>query len=117
MSVTLTIKQVPEALAARLKMRAAGQRRSLQKELLSIMEEAVEWEDSPAASSRLHAAEPVTVTYAAHSSRKHGRSARGVAPGRLTLDQLWQRARRLGAGMASESAAIVRRDRDASHCR
>lgn len=117
MSVTLTIKQVPEALATRLKMRAAGQRRSLQKELLSIMEEAVEWEDSPAAPSRLHAAEPATVTYAAHSSRTHERSARGVASGGLTLDQLWQRARRLGAGMAGESVAIVRRDRDARHGR
>jgi hypothetical protein len=33
---------------------------------------------------------------------------------RLTLEQLWQRARKLGAGgPTSESAAIVRADRDA----
>lgn len=32
--------------------------------------------------------------------------------GRLTLEQLWQRARKLGAGFPSESAAIARADRD-----
>lgn len=117
MPVTLTIKQVPDALAARLKKRAAGQRRSLQKELLSIMEDAVEWEGISAATSHLCATEPASAAYAAHPAGKHESSARGAASGMLTLDQLWQRARRVGTGMAGESAAIIRRDRDARHGR
>jgi hypothetical protein len=42
MPVTLTIKQVPNAVAARLKARARASRRSLQGELLSIIEAAAE---------------------------------------------------------------------------
>lgn len=40
MTVTLTIKQVPEAVASRLKSRAKANRRSLQGELLCIVEAA-----------------------------------------------------------------------------
>jgi antitoxin FitA len=41
MTVTLSIKNVPEALAERLRRRAATHHRSLQGELLAILEEAV----------------------------------------------------------------------------
>jgi plasmid stability protein len=41
MTVTLSIKNVPDALAARLRRRAAAGHRSLQGELLAILEEAV----------------------------------------------------------------------------
>ena len=41
MTVNLSIKNVPEALAERLRRRAAAQHRSLQGELLAILEEAV----------------------------------------------------------------------------
>lgn len=41
MTVTLSIKNVPDALAARLRRRAAARHRSLQGELLAILEEAV----------------------------------------------------------------------------
>ncbi len=42
MAVTLSIKNVPEALAERLRQRAAKAERSLQGELLVILREAVE---------------------------------------------------------------------------
>ncbi len=113
MPVTLTIKQVPDALAARLKERAASQRRSLQNELLSIMEAAASYGNTPPAMVHLRAAEPHAV-YAAQPARKPTRKA---ASGKLTLEQLWQRARKLGAGMDGESAAIIRHDRDARHGR
>lgn len=112
MPVTLTIKQVPDTLAARLKERAASQRRSLQKELLSIMEQAVDYGNASAMTMHLRVAEPAHAAYAVQPARK---SSRKVVSGRLTLEQLWQRARKLGAGMNGESGAIIRRDRDARH--
>lgn len=112
MPVTLTIKQVPDALAARLKERAASQRRSLQKELLSIMEQAVDYGNASAMTMHPRVAEPAHAAYAVQPARKSGRK---VVSDRLTLEQLWQRARKLGAGMNGESAAIIRRDRDARH--
>jgi antitoxin FitA len=41
MTVNLSIKNVPEALAERLRRRAAARHRSLQGELLAILEEAI----------------------------------------------------------------------------
>jgi len=41
MSVTLTIKQVPERIAQKLRARAAASHRSLQGELMLILHEAV----------------------------------------------------------------------------
>jgi plasmid stability protein len=41
MPVTLSVKNVPDELAERLRRRAAGNHRSLQRELLSILEAAV----------------------------------------------------------------------------
>lgn len=41
MTVTLSIKNVPDSLAERLRRRAATHHRSLQGELLAILEEAV----------------------------------------------------------------------------
>ena len=42
MAVTLSVKNVPDALAARLRKRAAANHRSLQGELLAILEEAAQ---------------------------------------------------------------------------
>ena len=42
MPVTLSIKNVPDALASRLRKRAAANHRSLQGELLAILEDAVQ---------------------------------------------------------------------------
>lgn len=112
--ITLTIKKVPAALAARLKRRAETNRRSLQKELLSIIE--------AAAGERLGSypdiAEPAHARYdAGPTAGRRGKPTRPEATGKLTLDQLWQRARKLGTGDAVESTAIIRRDRDGSHGR
>ena len=106
MPVTLTIKQVPERLAEKLRLRAAASHRSLQGELMAILEEAafngalpVREPESPPYIARRIAARP--------ASRKiptHGR--------RLTLSELWERSRRLGPGGKSESAAIMRALRD-----
>ncbi|HEV2009226.1 MAG TPA: Arc family DNA-binding protein [Burkholderiales bacterium] len=109
MSVTVTIKQVPDRIADKLRARAAASHRSLQGELMAILEESVLESAPPARQS-----EPPA--YFAKSAAKR---AAPSAPGkgrtrgtRLTLDELWQRARRLGPQSKRESAAIVRVLRD-----
>lgn len=114
MPVTFTIKQVPDQVAEGLRRRAEANHRSLQRELLLIVERAASGE--PAPGNRI--AEPVPAPYSARATgQKTGKAARTPAAGKLSLQQLWQRARQLGAPMPGESAAIVRRDRDARHGR
>jgi plasmid stability protein len=72
-TVTLSVKQVPRALAVRLKERAARNHRSLQGELLAILSDAGQ------------------VT---------------------TVAELASLVRRLGLKTPSESAAMIREDRD-----
>ena len=78
MSVNLSIKNVPDELAERLRKRAAGSHRSLQGELMSILTEAA-----------------------------------GRPSGRLSIEEARRRVAELGLRMPSESAAMVREDRDA----
>ena len=105
MPVTLTIKQVPERIAKKLRTRAAASHRSLQGELMSILHDAL---DEPQGVS-----EPETPAY-----RIKGRPRAAPVHGRrLTLPELWERAQQLGWESPSESAAIVRRLRDERHNR
>ena len=71
MAVNLSVKNVPEELAERLRRRAARNRRSLQRELLSILEAAVgrsPGADDDAAASA--GSEAITVEELAEISRK-----------------------------------------------
>jgi plasmid stability protein len=77
MSVNLSIKNVPTQLAKRLRLRAARHRRSLQGELMVILEESL------------------------------------TAGERLTADEVLRKTRKLGLRTRSESAAMIRADRDA----
>ena len=107
---TITIKQVPKALTDGLRRRAAANHRSQQRELLLILEAAL----APPAPGVL---EPLPQPYVVKASAS--KIAGTIAPkgaGKLTLEQLWQRARKLGAA-CDESADIIRRDRDARHGR
>ena len=105
MPVTLTIKQVPERIAKKLRTRAAASHRSLQGELMSILHDAL---DEPTS-----VAEPEAPAY-----RVKGRPRAAPTHGRrLTLAELWERAQQLGGESPSESAAIVRRLRDERHNR
>ena len=111
MTTTFTIKQVPEDVAAGLRRRADRNRRSLQRELLLIIERAA----AEAVAGDV-AAEP-SGEYAVHKLVvKDAKRAGGAARvGKLTLEQLWLRARAIGAPMPSESSEIVRHDRDGGH--
>lgn len=105
MPVTLTIKQVPERLAEKLRLRAAANHRSLQGELTAILEEAVLKPPTRALQT-----EP---PYVAKRPRA-GRPAKQppVHGKRMTLAELWERSRRLGERSKKESTAIVRALRD-----
>jgi plasmid stability protein len=106
MPVTLTIKQVPESLAEKLRRRAAASHRSLQGELMAILEDTV-----LGGASRLQEPEPSPYMARSRVTRSAGRKVKAHGR-RLTLAELWERARRLGPGGKSESAAIVRELRD-----
>jgi hypothetical protein len=113
-TITLTLKQVPLPIAEGLRRRAAANRRSQQRELLLILERAVVGD----LESQGRVAEPAAPRHAGNSiPGVVGKAARATGKGKLSLAQLWQRARRLGATMSDESTAIVRRDRDARHGR
>ena len=103
---TLTIRNVSAGVAQALRRRAENNRRSLQRELLLIIERAAsEVEYERAAAEPAHAYGP--------AERRNAPGGSHMRQGRLTLQELWQRARALGPAMPSESTAIVRRDRDA----
>jgi len=76
MPVTLSIKNAPDDLVERLRRRAARNHRSLQGELMAIIEAAVQAERA------------------------------------LTPAEVLAEARKLGLNSPSESAAIIRADRD-----
>lgn len=103
MPVTLTIKQVPERVAERLRARAAGNHRSLQGELMAMLEAAVQ---GPAKLEQPKAAYHVRRTRRAKTAEPpmHGR--------RLTLAELWELSKRIGPPSKSESTAIIRKMRD-----
>jgi hypothetical protein len=105
MAVTLTVKQVPERIAQKLRARAAANHRSLQGELMVILTEAVA--EAPTVCEPQ--APPYVVERTPTSVPGHGR--------RLSLRELWERSRRLGPKSESESAGIVRTARDERHRR
>jgi len=109
MPVTLTIKEVPDRVADKLRARAAANHRSLQGELMAILEEAMP-------QSARQARQPEPPAYFVRSAEKRAsQPAARKAPvhgRRLTLGELWERSRRLGPSSKSESAAIVRALRD-----
>ena len=110
MPVTLTIKQVPDRVADKLRLRAAASHRSLQGELMAILEEATQ-RASP------QAREPEPTPYAAKPPGKSSAKAVPAHGRRLTLGELWERARRLGPPSTAESTAIVRQLRDERYSR
>lgn len=87
MPVNLSVKNVPDALAGRLRARAERNRRSLQRELLSILEAAVD-ERAPAV--------PLT----------------SAPPHTLSIEEVVERARKLFPQGTESSVAWIRAMRD-----
>jgi plasmid stability protein len=88
-TVNLSVKNVPEELAELLRRRAANNRRSLQRELLSILEAAV-----------------------GHGPRAQ-RTAAGNAPRpAITIDELAEISQKLFPDGTESSVAYLRQQRD-----
>jgi plasmid stability protein len=88
MSINLSVKNVPDALADKLRERAARNHRSLQRELLLILERATQ--EAPAAWA----------------------GATGPDAGRISIEQLGMRARQLFPKGTTSSVPFIRKQRD-----
>ena len=103
MPVTLTIKQVPARIAARLRARAVRSHRSLQGELMAILEQAAAQPNRAVAEK-----EPAPYDVAARKPR----SKRRPGKRKLTLAEVWEMGRRAGLSSPSESVEIIRTARN-----
>lgn len=102
MAITLTIKQVPEALARRLRARAESNHRSIQGELMAMLEDAFR---------------PETGVEQPRTGYRVKRKLNGLVEGRpagtrLTIAELWEMGRKAGLRTPSESTRIIREARD-----
>ena len=132
MSINLSIKNVPESLANALRARAQSHHRSLQGELMSILEAAVGPGMTVQQPLAEHSLDRVAVkvargkaeakakakarsSVAALLSASSSPQAASIA-GMLSLQQLWQRssaaARKARVKPVDESVAMIREDRD-----
>lgn len=91
MPVNLSIKNVPDALADKLRANAQRNHRSLQKELLSVLEQA---------------ADPHEVAFA---------GARTAASGRLSIEEIARRARERFPDGTPSSVQLIREQRDSRY--
>lgn len=112
MALNLSIKNVPEALADKLRARAEANHRSLQGELMALIESSVRNEDADQATIRQSAPQLSTPL-----SAKRIPSPRAEAGPKLTLHEVGERVRRrfpaplaLPPGMSA--AELVRQMRD-----
>ena len=111
MPVTLTIKEVPDRVADKLRQRAAASHRSLQGELMAILEQAL-------AQQAWQALQQEPAPYAAQPGARRAASTPVPVHGRrMSLTELWERSRRLGPPSKTESTEIVRKLRDERYAR
>lgn len=116
MSQTLTIRNVPDSLARKLKTRAERNHRSLQGEVMAILEQA------SIANKAEQPVEPyrASVTASLAKTEMPGTTlqpAEGTVEKKLTIEEIWERGKRLGLSSPNESARIVRKLRDERHSR
>ena len=104
MPVTLSIKNVPDKVARRLRERAERNRRSLQGELLSLVERAVEGPPFIG----LHLSRPPLIASRSESALmiRNDRDGR-----RFTVEDLYDYVSSLGKGTPKEASAWIRRAR------
>ena len=116
MSQNLTIRNVPDSLARKLKTRAERNHRSLQGEVMAILEQAsvANTAEQPLKPYR------TTVTGSPAKTEVPGTApqpAEGTVGKKLTIEEIWERGKRLGLSSPNESARIVRKLRDERHSR
>lgn len=116
MSQTFTIRNVPDALARKLKTRAGRNHRSLQGEVMAILVQAsaANTVEQTAAPYRASLTESGAKTTAPETAPQPAAGALGK---KLTIEEIWERGKRLGLAGPNESARIVRKVRNERHGR
>lgn len=116
MSQTLTIRNVPDSLSRKLKTRAERNHRSLQGEVMAILEHAsvADTAEQTVAPYRAPVTESAAKTAVPGTALE---PAGGMAGKKLTIEELWERGKRLGLSSPDDSARIVRKLRDERHRR
>ena len=111
MTQTLTIRNVPDALARKLKTRAERNHRSLQGEVMAILVQAssASTAEQPVAPYQASPTEEAVKPAVPGEARK---PAAGAAGKKLAIEEIWERGKRLGLPSRNESARIVRKLRD-----
>lgn len=111
MTQTLTIRNVPDALARKLKARAERNHRSLQGEVMAILVQASSagTAEQPVAPYQVSPVEGAVTPAAPGETRA---PAKGAAAKKLAIHEIWERGKRLGLPGRNESARIVRKLRD-----
>ncbi len=116
-TTTITVRDVPDVIARKLKSRAERNHRSLQGEIMAILQAAAK-EDLAWAVGQPQAVYVVAPTASTedrrHQSvpkRKAAAAGRSAAEG-LTLRDLWERGKANGLATPSESVDMIREDRD-----
>lgn len=111
MGVNLSVKNVPDALAGALRRRARRHHRSLQGELMAILQSAV----SPAKSFAREAATDMAWTPLRAPVAPQSESAliiRAARDGRtITVADVFDELATMGEGTPNESTAIIRKSR------
>ena len=116
MPQTLTIRNVPDVLARKLKTRAERNHRSLQGEVMAILEQA-SLVNKVEQSAERYLATATAGQAKAEASDMPPRPAEGGSDRKLAIEELWDRGKRLGLAGPNESARIVRKLRDERHGR
>lgn len=123
MATNLSVKNVPEALAAALRRRARHHHRSLQGELVAILSEVIARDEtgSPPRRGGASIAARETATQTAWTPIRAGTIAprsesaltiRNTRDGRTkTIAELYDELKAIGRGTPSESTAIIRKSR------
>ena len=122
MATNLSVKNVPESLAAALRRRARRNHRSLQGELVAILNEVIAQETgSPSRRGGAAIAARETATHTARTPIRAGAIAprsesaltiRNARDGRTkTIADLHDELKAIGRGTPSESTAIIRKSR------
>jgi antitoxin FitA len=116
MSQTLTIRNVPDSLARKLKARAERNHRSLQGEMMAILEQVsvANMVEQPAGHYRATLTGPPARTEGPGTPPQPAERTVGK---KLLIEEIWERGKRLGLSSPNESARIVRKLRDERHSR
>ncbi len=112
MPANLSIKNVPDQILKRLRRRAAHHHRSLQGELLAMLEERAEKLTVEEVSEWVKASGLRTPDEATAIIREDRDTDHGRLPHKVTVNELYEHGKKRGLKTASDSVEILRELRD-----